>query len=108
MTLVFNGHQGISPLRALVARSGRNDAKKGRTPLSAGQTRKTKRTPPLRAVKKANGLAGGAEKRPRHLYVLFLSKKLSTFASRIYVRNVQSLNNKKNKVKLRQCLQFSN
>jgi hypothetical protein len=31
--------------------------------LSAGQTRKTRRTAPLRAVKKANGLAGGAQKR---------------------------------------------
>jgi hypothetical protein len=41
---VINDHQGISPLRALIARSGRNDGKAS-----------------LCAVKKANGLAGGAK-----------------------------------------------
>jgi hypothetical protein len=68
--------QEISPLRALVARFGRNDGGAA-----------------LRAVKKANGLAGGAEKRGnkrKDFYlklsalIIFNSDSLSLKARAIY------------------------
>jgi hypothetical protein len=70
MTGVINGHQGIPPRARYAGLVGMT----GRTPLSAGQTRKTRRTPSPEALKKEERKANVFVRRTTHYKAIIYDK----------------------------------